>query len=347
MGQEDKTKTVTLPLQELTAVDASDLVNTYAEDLISNLFEDVDRLLDGDETVVIEIQRGVSISPSLGSKTDEDTPDADETPSTALALSETATQDQAVTETALTSEVSPTPTAEKPQKTRLGKLLDRCLITTTVFSLLGILGFVIYSYQRSNGWVNPFATQPGDPQMATQSDQEFLEYLDRSLEVIARKVERNAEATDGIETIPDVSVLPASPPLLPPLSPPPGAPGVVPPGGVPGGGPVNVIERVYIPYQTTTQPTLPQVPQTAQVPQGTVNAPRPEPGLPAANHTLVGLLELGERSAALFEIDGVSQRVYIGEPIGNSGWNLVSVSSDEARIRRNGEVRSIYIGQKF
>jgi len=343
MGQEDNTKTVTLPLQELTAVDASDLVNTYAEDLVSNLFEDVDRLLDGDETVVFEIQRGTILSPTPVSTTDEDNPDADEIPSTALALSETATQDQAGTETALTSEVSAAPTAEKPQKSRLGKLLDRFLLTTTVFSLLGILGFVIYSYQRSNGWVNPFATQSGDSQVPTQSDQEFLEYLDRSLEVIARKVERNAETTNSVETIPDVSVLPASPPLLPPLTPAPGAGGVVPPGG----SPVNVIERVYIPYQTTTQPPLPQVPQTAQVPQGTVNAPLPEPGLPAATHILMGLLELGERSAALFEIDGVSQRVYIGEPIGNSGWNLVSVSSDEARIRRNGEVRSIYVGQKF
>jgi Tfp pilus assembly protein PilP len=62
---------------------------------------------------------------------------------------------------------------------------------------------------------------------------------------------------------------------------------------------------------------------------------------------MVGILELGDRSAALFEINGVSQRVYIGERIGNSGWSLVSVSNQEAVIRRNGEVRSIFIGQRF
>jgi Tfp pilus assembly protein PilP len=65
------------------------------------------------------------------------------------------------------------------------------------------------------------------------------------------------------------------------------------------------------------------------------------------NHVLVGVLELGDRSAALFDINGVSQRVYIGERIGNAGWTLVSVSSQEVVIRRNGEVRSIYIGQSF
>jgi hypothetical protein len=61
----------------------------------------------------------------------------------------------------------------------------------------------------------------------------------------------------------------------------------------------------------------------------------------------VGVLELGDRSAALFDINGIPQRVYIGEAIGSAGWSLVSVSREEVRIRRNGEVRSIYIGQEF
>ncbi len=67
----------------------------------------------------------------------------------------------------------------------------------------------------------------------------------------------------------------------------------------------------------------------------------------AVKHTLVGLLELGERSAALFEVSGVTQRFNVGESIGNSGWTLVSVANQEAVIRRNGEVRSVYVGQKF
>ncbi len=67
----------------------------------------------------------------------------------------------------------------------------------------------------------------------------------------------------------------------------------------------------------------------------------------AVKQTLVGLLELGERSAALFEVSGVTQRFNVGESIGNSGWTLVSVANQEAVIRRNGEVRSVYVGQKF
>lgn len=67
----------------------------------------------------------------------------------------------------------------------------------------------------------------------------------------------------------------------------------------------------------------------------------------APSDTLEGLLELGNKSAALFKIDGVTRRVNMGESIGSSGWTLVDVSNGEAVIRRNGEVRSIYTGQKF
>ncbi|WP_413167303.1 hypothetical protein ACL6C3_11475 [Capilliphycus salinus ALCB114379] len=64
-------------------------------------------------------------------------------------------------------------------------------------------------------------------------------------------------------------------------------------------------------------------------------------------HTLVGILELGERSAALFEVNGVARRVYVGESIAASGWTLVEVVNQEAVIRRNGEVLTIYVGQQF
>jgi Tfp pilus assembly protein PilP len=64
---------------------------------------------------------------------------------------------------------------------------------------------------------------------------------------------------------------------------------------------------------------------------------------------LRGVLVLGERSAAIFEVGGVSRRVYVGESIGSSGWTLVEINNEnsEAVIRRNGEVRSIFVGQQF
>ena len=68
---------------------------------------------------------------------------------------------------------------------------------------------------------------------------------------------------------------------------------------------------------------------------------------PASELVLVGVLNLGNRSAALFDIDGSSQRAYVGDRIGLSSWNLVSVNGQDVVIRRNDEVRSVYIGQRF
>ncbi|NJM99638.1 MAG: hypothetical protein HC800_23075 [Phormidesmis sp. RL_2_1] len=68
---------------------------------------------------------------------------------------------------------------------------------------------------------------------------------------------------------------------------------------------------------------------------------------PSSEHALVGILNLGSRSAALFDIDGSSQRAYVGDRIGVSNWTLVSINGQDVVVRRDGEVRSIYIGQRF
>jgi hypothetical protein len=65
------------------------------------------------------------------------------------------------------------------------------------------------------------------------------------------------------------------------------------------------------------------------------------------SHELQGVLDLPGKSAALFKIDGATRRIDVGEGIGASGWTLVEVTRDEAVVRRNGEVRSIFAGQKF
>jgi hypothetical protein len=73
----------------------------------------------------------------------------------------------------------------------------------------------------------------------------------------------------------------------------------------------------------------------------------PTPVEAAPSHTLEGLLELGDKSAALFKVEGVTHRINIGESIGSSGWTLVDVNNGEAIVRRNGEVRSIFTGHKL
>jgi type II secretory pathway component PulC len=74
-------------------------------------------------------------------------------------------------------------------------------------------------------------------------------------------------------------------------------------------------------------------------------SPAPVVNLP--QRTLTGVIEMGDRSAVLFELNGVTQRVYVGESIGSTGWNLVEVAKDAAIFRRNGEVRNVGIGQKL
>ncbi len=99
----------------------------------------------------------------------------------------------------------------------------------------------------------------------------------------------------------------------------------------------------------TSTPTAPTTPTETPTPTPTsTETPSPTPTetpSPTPTHNLVGILELGERSAALFEINGVARRVNIGESIGSSGWTLVKIGKGEAVIRRSGEVRSIYVGQ--
>lgn len=148
--------------------------------------------------------------------------------------------------------------------------------------------------------------------------------------------------------------------------------------------PTTILERIYIPVYQTPQGLVPVVPgvelpswiasaganplansspapaanpapaQTAAAPS---NQPSPSAPAPASDlavqpmaidsHTLVGLLELGDGSAALFEVAGVTRRFSLGERIGSSGWTLVEVKNSEAIVRRNGELRSIFVGQRF
>lgn len=90
-------------------------------------------------------------------------------------------------------------------------------------------------------------------------------------------------------------------------------------------------------------PTAPTVPPSVVVPI----APPTQSAVSASQYTFVGFWGMGEQSAALFQVGGIIQRIQVGEAIGDSGWTLVSVAEQEAVIRRNGEVRSVYAGQTF
>ncbi|MDY6938230.1 MAG: hypothetical protein SWY16_11235, partial [Cyanobacteriota bacterium] len=77
-------------------------------------------------------------------------------------------------------------------------------------------------------------------------------------------------------------------------------------------------EAVWEPEYSESEPA-PDKPAVATNPEPAEAAP------PANVHTLMGFLEFGDRSAALFEINGVAQRINVGESVGASGWSLVEV----------------------
>ena len=102
-------------------------------------------------------------------------------------------------------------------------------------------------------------------------------------------------------------------------------------------------------FQAAAPTTLPVLPALPALPPSVIVPTAPVTQLPtsANKHTLVGVLEQGDRSAALFNAGGVTRYIFVGEAIGDSGWTLVSIANQEAVIRRNGEVRSVYAGQSF
>jgi hypothetical protein len=63
---------------------------------------------------------------------------------------------------------------------------------------------------------------------------------------------------------------------------------------------------------------------------------------------LLKILSGEKRPGAEFEIQGKVIKVYVGDKIGNSNWSLVTVAKGEVIVKKiSGEIRSIYVGQKF
>lgn len=322
--------------------DPHQVAEVYAAQLMDELFAGVENTLEGQddlpakpvavpEAVAVESLRDRGLSEGHSSVpllSDEPSGTPIHLPRTLVTADEASEQ---------STQVAP------PKGWRQIWTVNRALLGAAGLTVLATLGLWLYQRQQ----VPDAATAPVATDVPTaEPHAEFLDYLQRSLEVIAQQIGEASSTTVAATSpgLPTVSAVVGSTPLgLPPIG-----NNVLPgPGNLltpTNGGGINVIERVYIPYQATpsTATALPTGTPTAA--STVTDAPI---ALPAAVHKLVGILELGDRSAALFEIDGTPQRVYLGERIGGSSWSLVSVSNEEAVIRRNGEVRSIYIGQQF
>lgn len=212
---------------------------------------------------------------------------------------------------------------------------DRWLITLASSSLLIALSLWVVSQwqptQAPIATVGPVAPVPA----VNPADQAFADYMLRSLQGIQPQPTQAPPQTPAVAMLPPVSQTQPTPTVNPVIT-----------------------ERVYIPvYQPAAPPVVIAAPPqpapspVAIAPQPAAKpAPQTAPPLTVAakpQQTLVGVLELGDRSVALLSMNGATRRVQVGEPVDTTGWKLVEIVNQKAVVQRNGEIRSIYVGQQF
>ncbi|MCA2629545.1 MULTISPECIES: hypothetical protein [unclassified Microcystis] len=176
----------------------------------------------------------------------------------------------------------------------------------------------------------------------SQEDKKFIAYLQSSLAIIDRQSQTSS---------PDPN--PAAKNNPSPVVPVPQAP----PANLPVNNTPQIIERIYVPvYPQTPETTAKLVPVT---PSNTDISAPPLPAAPQGNrpvasviptnnqvkNTLVGVMDLGDRSTALFDNKGITTRISPGEFI--NGWTLVEVGNQQVILSRNGQTKVLEVGQSF
>ena len=327
-----------------TETDAGTVVESYADSLMDELFDDVDRILIGDYPQTPKPEYVASDSRELLT--------AQEADSSAALVPVSAALDAAQnSELSAEANALATKATGRKQQPWLDKILERLLFGMAGASL--VFTGVFWFNQRQPASELLITTAPEAAMtpaaLKAEADAQFLKYLERSLEVIDDQIQSglgaSPTATPPLSSVPIRTHVPLNSGSIPPGS---GNASLLA-SNRPANQRPNVIERVYIPvYQPPSSQTLPTLSNPSVNPSNLAAAPGSIPNIaPISVHVLVGILELGDRSAAMFEINGTSHRFYIGEKIASSGWTLVSVANQEAVIRRNGEVRSVYVGQQF
>lgn len=362
-------------------------IESYAEDLMDELFNDLDSILDGRHKRNYPRDRQEYIS---GQTMSFKMPDVVLPSAVHIPLQSPPAVKNVQTATLVVSSPSVRAITDKTKP-------EKSSVTTLMLMGLGLTGTALgIVYVMESGLLTTVTTQltnHGFSAIQTSSpvavkpdgQLDLVNYMLEALTVIEQQGTNNNKTT--ALPLPNTQATPTVPlPLaVNNISPAPSR--LTPP---------NVVERIYIPvYQSepprsklppvppvpippsahsgvTNTPVnpLPSVPQpkinTTEVnPQGIKLAPPKLPTIaplvpvkepvnvpqqvytPTYSAQLEGLLELGKKSVALFEMDGVTRRINLGENIGSTGWILVDVTNGEAIIRRNGEVRSIYTGQKI
>ncbi|NBD33692.1 MAG: hypothetical protein GVY17_12195 [Cyanobacteria bacterium] len=198
---------------------------------------------------------------------------------------------------------------------------------------------------------------------------EFIRYMERALaeidhqQELAKKVEAQRLSEEPIQPVQamtpqpnstslaqktspqPISALPALPPPPPPLqnaqppAPQPTASASSTPQPKPPATQQPATKAVTAPQTPTSKPATPSSSPT--------QPPAPEMKPQTSAHQLVGLLELGEHSAALLKVEGATQRIMLEETIPGSNWTLVSVANQKATFMNNEQQKVMFVGEEM
>ena len=176
----------------------------------------------------------------------------------------------------------------------------------------------------------------------SQEDKKFIAYLQSSLAIIDRQSQTSSPDPNPAAKNNPSPVVPVPP---------------APPANLPVNNTPQIIERIYVPvYPQTPETTAKLVPVT---PSNTDISAPPLPAAPQGNrpvasviptnnqvkNTLVGVMDLGDRSTALFDNKGITTRISPGEFV--NGWTLVEVGNQQVILSRNGQTKVLEVGQSF
>ena len=214
----------------------------------------------------------------------------------------------------------------------LGKILFALACSYSLFVAWWLFG---HQGSRVLTWI-----MGGKQIVLSRSDAEFLDYMERSLDTIERKLaaEESEAESEKVVYVP-----------------------VYTPSATPPSMPLATIPQTQAvpesPSEALKIPTPPPLPEPTPLPppvEAPVSTPQATPQVaitsnqPKINHTLIGILELGgAKSAALIKVDGTTRRFWEGETIGNSNWVLESVNNQTATISQQGQTRSLAVGETF
>ncbi|WP_107668754.1 hypothetical protein [Cyanothece sp. BG0011] len=228
---------------------------------------------------------------------------------------------------------------------QIPKHLDKILFAiASIYSLLALMWVFTQISDQDKQKAENVKPSPADAQ--------FIAYLQQSLNVLNQPATEKKLVTPEDKEPSTIAVKPPSPPTPPkviervyvPMYPPHqsnSAPSNLqppsPPTPAPPSSPSTTSQPSSVPVLTPKQNTFsvpPEVAANGQLPQDT-------------GHQLVGVLESGQQSTAIFTFNGISRRFEIGEAVGNSGGILMGVQNQKAIIYHNGQTKHIEVGQGF